>query len=62
MVDGDGFCCTFSLVFEVIFSLCFVAAQLIHDILPAKDIIENMINDAVEIIQRDASRVMKAKL
>lgn len=39
-----------------------MAAQLIHDILPAKDIIENMINDAVEIIQRDASRIMKARL
>ncbi|KAK0236360.1 2-nitropropane dioxygenase [Armillaria nabsnona] len=37
-------------------------SALIHDILPAKDIIENMINDAVEIIQRDASRIMKAKL
>ncbi|KAK0194223.1 2-nitropropane dioxygenase [Armillaria mellea] len=37
-------------------------SALIHDILPAKGIIENMINDAVEIIQRDASRLSKAKL
>ncbi|KAK0499997.1 2-nitropropane dioxygenase [Armillaria luteobubalina] len=37
-------------------------SALIHDILPAKDIVENMINDAVEIIQRDASRLSKAKL
>ncbi|CAL1714342.1 unnamed protein product [Somion occarium] len=32
-------------------------AALIHDVIPAKDIVEGMVNEAAEIIQNNASRV-----
>lgn len=36
-------------------------SALIHDVLPAKQIVDNMISEAVEIINRDASLVSKPK-
>lgn len=36
-------------------------SALIHDVLPAKQIVDNMITEAVEIINRDASLVSKPK-
>ena len=40
-------------------------AALIHEVLPAKEIVENMVNDAAKILQENAAKVSvagKAKL
>ena len=38
-------------------------AALIHDVLPAKDIVENMVNDAANIITENAAKIsVRAKL
>lgn len=37
-------------------------AALIHDVLPAKTIVDNMVRDAVEQLSKGGSMVQKAKL
>ncbi len=46
----------FILIFKLIDT-----SQLIKDILPAKDIVENMVNEAAEILQHNSSLVKSTK-